>query len=186
MRRTAREKEFFVRLENARNHMATYEDPAAQAAARAVMPVSQLESAARVKYEEAKSRDESLSEFLYHDMLLLEFKEWFKTDFFKWCDTPRCPGCGGETSNKGMLVALPQEQADGAGRVEGYTCNDCGREVRFPRYHGKPAKLLQTRQGRCGEWANCFVLCCRALGFDTRHVHDWTDHVWAEVQDVTW
>ena len=41
--------------------------------------------------------------------------------------------------------------------------------------------IMAVNLKRCGEWANCFVLCCRALGFDTRHVVDWTDHVWAEV-----
>lgn len=39
----------------------------------------------------------------------------------------------------------------------------------------------ETRQGRCGEFANCKALVLRAMGFEVRHVTDWTDHVWVEV-----
>ena len=60
----------------------------------------------------------------------------------------------------------------------------CNGYTRFVRYND-PGKLLQTRTGRCGEWANCFTLCCRAMGYDARYVYDVTDHVWTEVYSET-
>jgi peptide-N4-(N-acetyl-beta-glucosaminyl)asparagine amidase len=62
----------------------------------------------------------------------------------------------------------------GAGRVEGYRCRACGAQTRFPRYND-PGKLLDTQRGRCGEWANAFTLCCRALGYEARWVSHATD-----------
>ena len=73
-----------------------------------------------------------------------------------------------------------QEIQDGANRVELYQCKNCNAASRFPRYGRVPTKLLETRKGRCGEWANCFTLILRAFGFLARHVHDFADHVWCE------
>ena len=40
--------------------------------------------------------------------------------------------------------------------------------------------MKETRNGRCGEWANCFTALVKSLGHEARFVLDWTDHVWTE------
>ena len=51
--------------------------------------------------------------------------------------------------------------------------------------YNDPLKLLDTRLGRCGEWANCFGAILRALDFHVRECHNvFEDHVWVEVQSL--
>ena len=54
---------------------------------------------------------------------------------------PECSTCGSLTSAIGSVQPTPEELKWGAGRVEGYRCNQCQRQVRFPRYN-HPQKLL--------------------------------------------
>ena len=115
---------------------------------------------------------------------------WFKLDFFKWCNKPGCENiyCSAvpevnpsSMEGVGTERASATEASDGGAQVtEVYRCSVCREVTRFPRYNN-PAMLLTTRRGRCGEFANTFALICRSLGFDTRYVLDWTDHVWVEV-----
>uniref|UniRef100_A0A1I7RKX9 Peptide-N(4)-(N-acetyl-beta-glucosaminyl)asparagine amidase n=1 Tax=Bursaphelenchus xylophilus TaxID=6326 RepID=A0A1I7RKX9_BURXY len=80
------------------------------------------------------------------------------------------------------------EKQRGADRVEVYNCTQCNQRYRFARFNN-PATLIETREGRCGEWANCFALCCRAIGLEVRYVTCTEDHAWVEVFDLesqTW
>ena len=106
---------------------------------------------------------------------------WFKESFFQWTNSPSCVACGSSTKLIGTVSPLPEESAHLAGNVENYRCEaGCAQFTRFPRYND-PGRLLETRCGRCGEWANCFTLLCIAAGLEARHVVDWADHVWTEV-----
>jgi len=117
---------------------------------------------------------------LYHEKMMLKLMIWFKESFFKWFDTPICKSCCSSTKFKG----INHEQIDKNVRYsEIYECNNCGSITNFKRY-GICEQLLTSRLGRCGEWANCFTLFCRALGWEARLVVDKTDHVWTEVWSV--
>ena len=119
----------------------------------------------------------------FQDLLLRRLLHWFKHDFFTWVNEPSCDSCKSATQGRGMTPPTPDEIRFGGSRVELYQCLTCTKMTRFPRYN-HPGKLLETRRGRCGEWANCFALICRAMGFETRYILDFTDHVWTEVFSV--
>ncbi|KAK6233012.1 hypothetical protein SCA6_003085 [Theobroma cacao] len=153
-----------------------YEDPVRQEAARKTVPVDNLEEKALVSL--AKEGNLKPSKIEQDHAFLFQLLFWFKRSF-SWVNAPPCDGCGNETTGQGMGNALPSEIQFGATRVELYRCNSCSRVTRFPRYND-PLKLVETRKGRCGEWANCFTLYCRAFGYESRLVLDFTDHVWTE------
>ncbi|XP_043823945.1 peptide-N(4)-(N-acetyl-beta-glucosaminyl)asparagine amidase [Dromiciops gliroides] len=156
-----------------------YENLSLQKKALTCIPVQELQSRAQEKFERAKKLDQGAN-IKEEDFLLLELLQWFKGEFFQWVNHLPCAKCSGETVPRGDLPPDDDERRWGANRVEEHFCSSCHVSNRFPRYND-PEKLLETRRGRCGEWANCFTLCCRAMGFEARYVWDATDHVWTEV-----
>jgi len=116
------------------------------------------------------------------DLLLKRLALYFK-GIMTWVNNPPCDLCGStETKCRNTRGPITREEREGqASRVEVYWCPTCNAETTlFPRYN-LPRKLLETKKGRCGEYANLFGLYCRATGFDTRYILDFTDHVWTEV-----
>lgn len=172
----------------------TYEDPVHQAKARVLIPIGKLHSLAlqRLKEEaglrqlqntlkassdekagKSETKDSSstlnknLKPFDHSDHLLLELTQWFKRDFFRWFDCGWCDNCRCNMASKGSVPPTKHELEGEANNVEYFQCQMCGRDGRFPRYLNV-GRLLETREGRCGEWASCFTLCCRTMGFDAR------------------
>ncbi|XP_074918567.1 peptide-N(4)-(N-acetyl-beta-glucosaminyl)asparagine amidase isoform X2 [Chelonoidis abingdonii] len=170
---------FFKTLQSNFQHVQVYENQSLQKKALASIPVQALKERAQEKLAQAKKMDGG-THVNEDDFLLLELLQWFKDEFFQWVNNLPCSKCGGQTESKGILSPNDEDLRWNASKVENHHCNQCKVSNRFPRYNN-PEKLLETRCGRCGEWANCFTLCCRAIGFEARYVWDSTDHVWTEV-----
>lgn len=109
---------------------------------------------------------------------------WFKDDFFTWIDTLPCGSCGGPTTVTDTVGPSDDERAGRASRVELHECSACGTVARFARF-AYPLKLLSTRRGRCGEWAQAFTAVAVAAGLTARLIVDSTDHLWTEVWSHT-
>lgn len=152
-----------------------YEDPQLQKKALALIPMKEFTR--KPEY----TCDDTVGEVNNSDVILLKLLAWFKLKFFSWTDKPACRSCGDpETVAFGKGQSNHDDLRWMAHVIELYKCSKCGVITRFPRYN-HPEKLLQTRTGRCGEFANCFTLMCRTAGYEARFILDLTDHVWTEV-----
>lgn len=170
---------FLARVRSYQAAIVAYESKELQSKALAVVPLQALQT-------QAKERQRTDSKYLTYELALAkELLHWFKNSFFTWVNEPLCWSCGKKTAMLGVVQPNASEKRHDASRTELYSCNSCGAQTRFARYNAV-AKLLETRRGRCGEWAQAFTLIARAAGFAVRAVHDWTDHVWTEVWCGRW
>lgn len=180
------EIEFFSKIKSYMNFVNNYENIELQEKTRNLIPWKEMTIKAinkmlkiKEKHIKENKNDKQLS-IDSRDILLIDILEWFKNDFFKWFDSPLCNNCKIEIKDCKQVMPTNEELRWSANTVELYVCNQCGQQIRFARYNN-PEKLLETRIGRCGEWANTFTMLCRSLNYDSRLIVDWSDHVWTEV-----
>lgn len=121
------------------------------------------------------------------DMLaaLKDFLLWFRAQFPYYYSACLRESCGhegrGPNEYLGSVFPTAEELTHRAGVTELNLCLCCKQVTRFPRFNAL-SKMLQTRRGRCGEYSVLVMKMLEVLGYRSRWVVDWADHVWAEVE----
>lgn len=175
---TVSKSEFGAQISSNLIHlMEKYDSPEWQSQALDVVTQSPV-------YERLDKIEEENPEINYTDELVKELLKWFKDEFFTWVNKLPCTQCGnqdqGSIHSLGATKSYTKDHFDGnANVIERYRCGKCQNQYEFPRYNN-PVTLLKTRQGRCGEWNNCFILMLVSLGLDVRYIWNAEDHVWCE------
>ncbi|VDM33360.1 unnamed protein product [Hydatigera taeniaeformis] len=145
------------KLENYRHDVSLYANPAYQALARKAVPLDNLLKEALGLSRASRTNVGSYS-------LLRALLRWFKEDFFTWVQDRVCDKCGSIMVAK-IGPPTEAESVEGSAHiVEIFTCptSSAHPQQRFPRFNN-PAKLLQTKEGKCGEWAGCFCFILASL-----------------------
>ena len=107
-----------------------------------------------------------------------ELLTWFREHFPY--NHMQCGKCDARGEILGSVRSTASELAFRASRTELQTCAACGAVTHFPRFN-QVSKILQTRDGRCGEYAQVMYQLVLALGWRARLVVDFTDHLFVEV-----
>lgn len=124
----------------------------------------------------------------YDDTIVRNLLHYFKNSFFSWVTKETCLKC--HSLDHMVMTGVSAAQvpnSDDCSSIEDWQCSACNTRVPFRRINN-PARLLETRRGRCGEWACCFMLCLAAvLGDDSRIRYVWNheDHVWCEYYSLS-
>lgn len=94
---------------------------------------------------------------------------WFKHEYFRWVDPIKCLQCEGRMQCTGSDQPNASEHEGGARRCELWTCKSCQAVRRFPRLN-RVSALMESKEGRCGEFAQLFYAVCLVLGLEARYV----------------
>lgn len=95
--------EMVRRLHGGADHVLVFERPDLQEEALAVIPHDRIASLTREVEERGHWRG--------RDAELKALMTWFKRDFFRWCQKPKCDTCGkGGKSVRGVGTAPPNEE----------------------------------------------------------------------------
>ena len=148
-------------------------DEVAQACALSLLPE---DLAQRYPLTTMAGRD--VSTYSDSDATVYGLLQWFKNEFFEFCDNPACPVCGGRMFTNGPVLML-----SGNERVSYvFKCPKCipiSQNVCTGNF--TPMGVLDARGGRLDEAVELFALFLQSLMLDVRIVVTDTWYKWVEV-----